>query len=105
MPAVYRRAMRSATARSSGPANGCETTQAVGISATLQRLVKSLDSPYLCPSSASSSRRGGAWAELLVSAVHARTPSLISVLAAKSLRSGDVMVDGVLRDAMRPLCL
>ena len=35
----------------------------------------------------------------------AQTPSLISVLVPGWLRSGDMMVDGVLRDAVRPLCL
>jgi hypothetical protein len=36
--------------------------------------------------------------------VRARTPSLISVLVPE-LRGGDMMVDGVFGDAVRPLCL
>jgi hypothetical protein len=42
---------------------------------------------------------------LVVRVVRARTPSLISVLVPGWLRSGDMMVDGVFRDAVRPLCL
>ena len=48
---------------------------------------------------------GGALAWWVVAVVCARTPSLISVLVPGWLRSGDMMVDGVFRDAVRPLCL
>jgi hypothetical protein len=61
--------------------------------------------PYLCSSSASTGWRGGAWAWWVVGVVRARTPSLISVLVPGWLRSGDMMVDGVFCDAVRPLCL
>jgi 8-oxo-dGTP pyrophosphatase MutT (NUDIX family) len=51
-------------------------------------------------------RQGGdTWAWLSVRVGCARTPSLISVLALGWLRSGDMMVDGVFRDAVRPLGL
>jgi hypothetical protein len=46
-----------------------------------------------------------AWAWWVVRVVCARTPSLISVLVPGWLRSGDMMVDGVFRDAVRPLGL
>jgi hypothetical protein len=53
------------------------------------------------------SRRGQGeargWRELRVGC--ARTPSLISVLDPGWLRVGDMMVDGVFRDAVRPLDL
>ena len=61
--------------------------------------------PYLCSSSASSRWRGGAWGWLVVRVGCARTPSLISVRDPGWLRIGDMMVDGVFRDAVRPLCL
>jgi len=47
---------------------------------------------------------GGAWARRRGGRC-ARTPSLISVLVPVWLRSGDMMVDGVFRDAVRPLGL
>jgi hypothetical protein len=48
---------------------------------------------------------GGACAWLVVPVVRARTPSLISVRDPAWIRIGDMMVDGVIRDAVRPLCL
>ena len=48
---------------------------------------------------------GGAWAWLVVRVGCARTPSLISVRDPGWLWIGDMMVDGVIRDAVRPLCL
>jgi hypothetical protein len=48
---------------------------------------------------------GGACAWLVVPVVRARMPSLISVRDPGWLRIGDMMVDGVFRDAVRPLCL
>src|SRR3954470_16432133 len=48
---------------------------------------------------------GGAWGWLVVRVGCARTPSLISVLDPGWLRVGDMMVDGVFRDAVRPLDL
>jgi hypothetical protein len=48
---------------------------------------------------------GGAWAWLVVRFERARTPSLISVRDPRWLRIGDMMVDGVFRDAVRPLGL
>jgi len=50
-------------------------------------------------------RAGGAWARRVVRMRCARTPSLISVRDPGWLRVGDMMVDGVFRDAMRPLGL
>jgi len=41
----------------------------------------------------------------VVRVVCARTPSLISVRDPAVRRAGDMMVDGVFRDAVRPLCL
>ena len=48
---------------------------------------------------------GGALALWVVRVVCARTPSLISVRDPAVRRAGDMMVDGVFRDAVRPLCL
>ncbi len=48
---------------------------------------------------------GGAWGWLVVRVGCARTPSLISVRDPGWFRIGDMMVDGVIRDAVRPLCL
>jgi hypothetical protein len=48
---------------------------------------------------------GGAWGWLVVRVGCARTPSLISVHDPGWLRVGDMMVGGVFRDAVRPLCL
>jgi len=50
---------------------------------------------------------GGAWARLPVRMWMwcARTPSLISVRDPRWVRIGDMMVDGVFRDAVRPLGL
>jgi hypothetical protein len=47
---------------------------------------------------------GGACAWLVVRVWCARTPSLISVRD-PACRIGDMMVDGVFRDAVRPVCL
>jgi hypothetical protein len=60
--------------------------------------------PYLC-SVFSVKPVVGAWGWLAVRVGCARTPSLISVRDPGWLRVGDMMVDGVFRDAVRPLCL
>jgi hypothetical protein len=48
---------------------------------------------------------GGAWGRWEVRVGCARTPSLISVRDPGWLRVGDMMGDGVFRDAVRPLGL
>ena len=61
---------------------------------------------HVCLCFCSASRRWsvGARAWLVVWVGCARTPSLISVRD-PVVRIGDMMVDGVFRDAVRPLCL